>query len=278
MRALTTAGGDDFDGRVRYTEAPARRVELLRHLTAEGYVSSVRLAAQLGVSEMTIRRDLEQLHGEGLARRVIGGAALPAAPFTERNRAGTAEKCAIAAACATRLGTARTVALDAGTTVAPLAMLIAAGTTVVTHSVPVITSCTERDDVDLVAVGGQYQRDTRAFAGPAARTGYGELLIDVAVLSATAVDRSGLLSTNALDAEIKREMAGIAERVILLVDHTKLGGRAPIRVGSLQLVDLVITDAGASTEQLDGLRDSGVDIVVAGVEPGGAGDTASHSE
>jgi DeoR/GlpR family transcriptional regulator of sugar metabolism len=73
-------------------------------------------------------------------------------------------------------------------------------------------------------------------------------------------------------------MAGIAERVILLVDHTKLGGRAPIRVGSLQLVDLVITDAGASTEQLDGLRDSGVDIVVAGVEPGGAGDTASHSE
>jgi DeoR/GlpR family transcriptional regulator of sugar metabolism len=264
VRALTIAALRDFDETVRYTEAPARRATLLRHLAAEGYVSSVRLAADLGVSEMTIRRDLEQLHMEGLARRVLGGAALPATTnetFTERDRAGTAQKHAIAAACASRLGTARTVALDAGTTVAPLAALVPAGLTIVTHSVPVIASCTERDDIDLVAVGGQYQRDTRAFAGPAARAGYGGLLVDVAVLSATAVDRSGLLCTNPLDAEIKRTMAGIAELTILLVDHTKLGRRAPIRVAALRLVDLVITDAGAPADELDRLRQAGVDVV-----------------
>ncbi len=252
---------------MRYTEAPARRAELLHRLTAEGYVASARLAAELGVSEMTIRRDLGQLHLEGLARRVTGGATLPhdGETFAVRDRAGAAEKRAIAAACAGLLGTAATVALDAGTTVAPLADLIAPGTTVVTHSVPVITACTARDDLDLVAVGGSYQPDTRAFAGPATRAGFDSLLVDVAVLSATGVDASGLLCVNPLDAETKRAMATIAERVVVLVDHTKLGRRAPIRIGSLDLVDVLVTDSGASKEQLERLRDAGLEVVVASV-------------
>ncbi|HYI34020.1 MAG TPA: DeoR/GlpR family DNA-binding transcription regulator [Glaciibacter sp.] len=253
---------------MRYTEAPARRAELLQRLTAEGYVASATLATELGVSEMTIRRDLGQLHLEGLARRVTGGATLPSGgqTFTERNRAGAAEKQAIAAACARLLGTAATVALDAGTTVAPLAELIAPGTTVVTHSVPVITASTARDDLDLVAVGGTYQSDTRAFAGPATRAGFDGLLVDVAVLSATAVDASGFLCANPLDAETKRAMATIAERVIVLVDHTKLGRRAPIRVGPLELVDVLVTDAGASDEQLAFLEAAGVEVVVAALD------------
>jgi DeoR family fructose operon transcriptional repressor len=217
---------------------------------------------------MTIRRDLGQLHLEGLARRVTGGATLPSdgQTFAERGRAGAAEKRAIAAACASLLGTAATVALDAGTTVAPLADLIAPGTTVVTHSVPVINASTARDDLDLVAVGGTYQPDTRAFAGPATRAGLDGLLVDVAVLSATAVDASGFLCVNPLDAETKRAMATIAERVILLADHTKLGRRAPIRVGPLELVDVLVTDAGASDEQLEFLRAAGVEVVVAALD------------
>jgi DeoR family fructose operon transcriptional repressor len=262
-----------LDGAVRYTEAPARRAELLHRLATDGYVASARVAAELGVSEMTIRRDLGQLDGEGLARRVTGGATRPSdgETFAERNRAGTAEKRAIAAACATLLESAATVALDAGTTVAPLADLIPAGTSVVTHSVPVINACTARDDLDLVAVGGIYQPDTRAFAGPATRAGFENLLVDVAVLSATAVDPSGFLCTNPLDAETKRAMAAIAERVIVVVDHSKLGRRAPIRVGRLDLVDVLVTDAGASDAQLELLRSAGVQVVVAELESRGRG-------
>lgn len=253
---------------MRYTEAPARRAELLHRLTTDGYVASARLAAELGVSEMTIRRDLGQLHVEGLARRVTGGATLPsdAQTFAERHRAGAAEKRAIAAACAGLIGPAVTVALDAGTTVAPLADLLPPGSTVVTHSVPVIMACTARDDLDLVGIGGAYQPESRAFAGPAARAGFDGLLVDVAVLSATAVDRSGLLSANALDADVKRAMAAIAELVILLVDHTKLDRRAPIRIGPLSLVHTVVTDAGATPAQVGRLRDAGVEVVVAATD------------
>src|SRR5947209_17116169 len=137
---LTTARRGRLDGRVRYTDAPARRDELLRRLAAEGYVSSARLADEFGVSEMTIRRDLRQLASDGLARRVIGGASLPALghglPFEQRAGSGSAEKRAVAAACLAMLDDATTIALDAGTTVAPLAGLVRPGTTIISHSAP----------------------------------------------------------------------------------------------------------------------------------------------
>lgn len=264
---------------MRYTEAPARRDELLRRLEAHGYVSSARLAAELGVSEMTIRRDLRQLHLAGLASRVLGGASLPGGrgtPFEERDKAGAADKRAIAAACVPLLVGAGTVALDAGTTVAPLAGLVQAGTMVISHSVPVIDACSRRTDVGLIGVGGLYQPDTRAFAGPPARAALEQLSADVAVLSATAVDASGVLCTNPLDAEIKRAMAGISARTVLLVDHTKLPARAPIRIGPLTLVDTIVTDAYAPAVVLDEFRAAGVQVVVASATPTSGGEEVEN--
>lgn len=252
---------------MRYTEAPARRDELLRRLSAEGYVSSSRLADEFGVSEMTIRRDLRQLALDGLARRVVGGASLPhlghGLPFEERNRSGSAEKRAIAAACLPLLEGAETIALDAGTTVAPLTDLIRSGVTVLSHSAPVIAAATAREDLELIAIGGVYQRETRSFAGAGARRAIADYSVDVAVLSATAVDASGVLCANALDAELKQELARVAATTVLLVDHSKLGGRAPIRFGSLDLIDILVTDDGADPEDLRHLTAAGVHVIVA---------------
>ena len=257
---------------MRYADAPNRREALLRRLAADGYVSSARLAGELGVSEMTIRRDLRQLDAERLVRRVAGGASLPrlphGAPFEERAGESSAEKRALAAACAPLLEGAATVLLDAGTTIAPLAATVPAGTTVVSHSAPVIAACLDRDDVDLVALGGAYQRDTRSFAGPAARDALAHVSADVAVLSATAVDATGLLCANALDAEMKRLMASVAVRRILLVDAGKLGARAPIRFGGLDAVDVVVTGDGADPALVAALRQAGAEVhLVASATP-----------
>ena len=254
---------------MRYTEAPTRRTELLRRLALDGYVSSAELASDLGVSEMTIRRDVRQLSAEGLVRRVVGGATAPGGlPFDERSRVEGALKRAIADACLPLLSSAGTIALDAGTTVAPLADLIAPGSTIVSHSVPVISACTQRDDIDLIGVGGGYQPATRAFAGPATREGFESLAVDVAVLSATAMDASGIFSANALDAETKRVMASVAGTTILLVDSSKLGARAPIRVDGVGLVDVLVTDAFAPAALLAELRAAGVSVVVADAADG----------
>jgi DeoR/GlpR family transcriptional regulator of sugar metabolism len=247
--------------RVRYTEAPQRRAELVRRIGATGYLSSTAAATALGVSDMTIRRDLRELAAQGLVNRVTGGASV--ATFDSRRGAATAEKHAVARAAAGLLAGDATIALDAGTTVATLATLLPAGTTVVTHSVPVILACAERADLELVALGGAYHAPTRSFTGPLTRAGLGQLAVDVAVLSATAADAGGAYSANAWDADTKRIMAGIAARVVLLLDHTKLGEHAPNRFLQLAAVDTVVVDGGASDHQLAPLRAHCRQVVVA---------------
>jgi len=252
---------------VRYTEAPTRRAELLRRLSAEGYISSAEVATELGVSDMTIRRDLHQLERDGLARRVAGGASIPsgadeALPFEQRDLAGASQKRAIASRAAESI-TGATLALDAGTTVAAFASLVAPGTTVITHSVPVFSLLAARGDVELISTGGSYQRDTRSFAGAIAEASLEHLSADVAVLSATAIDERGVYCANANDVPMKRALAAIATRVVVLADSSKIDSRAPIRLAPLSRIDAIITDDGVTTKQLRMLRGSGVEVLVA---------------
>lgn len=252
---------------MRYTEAPQRRAELLRRVGEAGYVSSAEAAAALGVSEMTIRRDLRELAAQRLVNRVAGGASvLPASPgaaFEQRRAAATAEKEDVARAAVSLLGGEPVLALDAGTTVAALAAHLPGGHTVVTHSVPVILTCAGRPGLELIALGGTYHPETRSFAGPATRAGLADLAVDVAVLSAAAAGPAGVYSASAWDADTKRAMAGIARRVILLLDHRKLAERAPMRVMALADVHTVVVDAGASRAELAMLREHCPHVVVA---------------
>jgi DeoR/GlpR family transcriptional regulator of sugar metabolism len=256
-----------LDAVVRYSQAPDRRRELLRRVGDSGYVSSTGAAVALGVSEMTIRRDLRQLAAQGLVNRVAGGASLPmpasGVPFEQRRDAATVEKGAVARAAVPLLSAEAVVALDAGTTVAALATLLPGGLTVVTHSVPVIQTCTEREDIELIALGGAYHSPTRSFTGPITRTSLEDLAVDVAVLSATAAGLAGVYSANSSDADTKRAMARIARRVILLLDHGKLDRRAPMRFMDLTAVDVVVIDEGATAEQVALLRTACRQVVLA---------------
>lgn len=260
---------------MRYAQAAARRRELLRRVGEVGYVSSTQVAASLGVSEMTVRRDLRQLASQGLVNRVAGGATILAPafgmPFEQRRVAATAEKQAVARAAVALLSSDAVMALDAGTTVAALAARLPGGVTVVTHSVPVILACTEREDIELIALGGAFHGPTRSFTGPITRTSLEDLAVDVAVLSATAAGPAGVYSANASDADTKRAMARIARRVILLLDHGKLEQRAPIRFMDLDAVDVVVIDGGASAEQVALLRAGCRQVVVAPPAPTAAG-------
>lgn len=253
---------------MRYTEAPQRRAELLRRVAAAGYLSSAAAAAALGVSEMTIRRDLHELAAQGLVNRVAGGASAvvhPGAPFEARREAAPVAKQAVARAAAGLLDGAQVVGLDAGTTVTELAERLPGGLTVVTHSVPVVTACAERDDLELIALGGSYHAKTRSFSGPITRAALSQLALDVAVLSAAAVTPAGVYSADVWDADTKQVMASVADRVVLLLDSGKLGRRAPIRFLDLELVDTVVVDAGAAPEHLAMLRDACAHVVVAAI-------------
>lgn len=257
---------------MRYTDAPLRRSEVMRRLTAAGYVSSARLGSELGVSEMTVRRDLRRLESEGLAARVAGGAVLPGAvapvePFDERTTHDVPEKRAIARAAVALLGSGGSVALDAGTTVAEVVGHLPPGMTVTSHSLAVLTACADRGDLDVIGLGGSYQPVTRSFAGPATRAAIEHLSVDTALLSAVAAGPQGLYCTSPLDAETKQLLAGCARRVVVLVDHGKLTARAPLRFATWPGVDVVVTDAGVDDEALEMLRGLVPEVVVAGTAP-----------
>lgn len=251
-------------GRMRYSVAPARRAELERLLATEGYLSSADAAQRMGVSEMTIRRDLQLLELDGRARRVPGGATPGGGlPFERRDAVDAPYKRLVAEAAIHEIAGARTVALDAGTTVAAMTPLLQAET-VVTHSLPVITALASRRPSALVTAGGHYQPDTRSFAGPLAEATLRNLRTDVAVLSATAVTADALWGTNALDAAIKRILAAQAERVILAADGAKLGARAPLRIADVSIATVVVTDSRADAGIVDALRAQGVIVRIAG--------------
>lgn len=249
---------------MRYTEAPARRARLEREVSADGYLSSADAAQRLGVSEMTVRRDLRRLEEQGVVRRVAGGAmtASGGIPFEHRDALGAAQKRAIAALAAHEVGDAATVALDAGTTVAAVAPLLRAST-IVTHSLPVIEALTREGSAHLVATGGHYQPDTRCFAGPFAEETLRSMRCDVALLSATAVGEDALWGTNVLDAAIKRVLAAQSERVVLLADADKLVSSAPVRIAALDIVDVLITDSRATPAVLKRFERAGITVRVA---------------
>jgi DeoR family fructose operon transcriptional repressor len=249
---------------MRYTAAPERRAELERLVSVDGYVASTDAAQRLGVSEMTVRRDMRLLEDQGVLRRVAGGATIAAAgvPFERRDAVGAAQKRAIAELAAHEAKGAGVVALDAGTTVAGVASLLR-GSTIVTHSLPVIEALAREPAPRLVAAGGHYQPDTRCFAGPLAEETLRGMRCDVALLSATAVGLDGLWGTNVLDAAIKRILARQSERVVLLADADKLARTSAVRIAGLDIVDTLITDDRADAEVVARFEDAGIVVRVA---------------
>lgn len=232
---------------MRYTDAPRRREIIIDHLSSAGYVSSTRLSEELGVSEMTIRRDLGRLVDESLAERVPGGAVLPGpaaavVPFDERRGREHHGKAAIAALAARQVVGANTVGLDAGTTVAGLVEHLPKGVTVVSHSLPVLHASAARS-LEMIALGGSYQPATRSFAGPGTRAAIEHLALDLAIISAVALSPSGLYCTSPWDAETKQLLIRAARRTVVVADRSKISASAPLRFAEWPEVDLLVTDA-----------------------------------
>lgn len=261
---------------MRYAGAADRRSELRRLVQRQGYVSSRQVAEELQVSDMTIRRDLDALAEQGLVLRVVGGARRPTgAPFHERAAAGAVAKDQIAAACAALfadglLTAGMVVGLDAGTTVEHLAHRLPAGVTVVTHSVPVMTACADRDDLSLIGLGGRYHGPTRSFGGPDTRAQLADLHLDLVVVSASALAPRGVFCHDATEAETKRAMLAVAATRLLVADSTKVGGRAPVRIAPWDGVDLLVTDDGLGDAGRAELETWGVSVRMAAPTPAGA--------
>ncbi len=251
--------------------AHERRQEIVARARRVGRVGVAELAADLGVTQETIRRDLSQLEQTGLLRRVHGGAISAEQQslepeVIERSLSMVDEKHRIARRALSELPATGTIFLDAGTTTAELADLLPAGRdlTVVTHSLSIALSLAGRPGYHVLTPGGELRGTTLATVGPWAEHRLALLQTDVAFVATNGISVArGLTTPNHLEAAIKRRIVASAKRVVLLADHTKWGPEFFESFATLDDVDLFVTDNGIGDTAVAALAKAGVTTVTA---------------
>ncbi len=238
------------DSAMRYDSAPQRRRTILGAVGDSGFVSVTELTQRLGVSDMTVRRDLRKLAHQGKVRIVHGGvsalsASLHSPAFTGRAEEHAAGKRAIGEAVARSLSLRGTVAVDAGTSTyaAVQALPDTFRGTVVTHSIPVMQLLLTRGIGGVVGLGGELLPASQAFVGPRTVEAVAGLRVQTLLLGAAAVDDRGVYVATDNERPTKLALMAIADRVVLLVDSSKFGASAPVHLCGWDAISTVVTDA-----------------------------------
>jgi DeoR family fructose operon transcriptional repressor len=240
----------DAMDRLRQIEATIR---------SEGRVRVVDAALRFGVSEMTIRRDLDVLAEQGLVQRIRGGAvAMGPQPFAERFGRHVRAKDRIAAKLAPLVGDGGAIGLDASTTLQRLTGHLheVRDLTVVTNGQDTFAALQDKPGVTALLTGGQLDPRTGSLVGPLATRAARELLLRRLFVSAAALhpDR-GTSEATLEDAEVKLALADVAAEVIVAVDSSKLDQLAPARALGADRVHMLVTEVDATDPRLDRYRD-----------------------
>jgi DeoR/GlpR family transcriptional regulator of sugar metabolism len=248
--------------------AAARRDLLVARLRRDGRIIAKEIAAELGLSEDSIRRDLRELDAAGLAVRVYGGA-LPASPavadYATRNSVNPDGKRRVAVAAAALIRPGSTVILDGGTTtlavvrVLPLSMKC----TVITHS-PTIAAALLEHDADVFLIGGALFKHSAVTCGAAAVEAVRGISSDLFLLGVTGVHATeGLTTADPDEAAMKRALAARAADTYVLGSSEKIGAVSRYRVLPVEEVAGVITDAPLSNATVADLERRNVTVVSA---------------
>jgi DeoR/GlpR family transcriptional regulator of sugar metabolism len=251
----------------RHTIPAQRRQEVLRAIRG-GATHVSQLAQAFGVSEMTVRRDLDELARDGHIERVRGGAVTVAAepPFDQTLIERFDEKNAIGAAAAALVEDGQTVMIDIGTTTLQAARHLHGKTlTVVTSSLAVYEELVPDEAIELILPGGTVRRNYHSLVGILAETALRQLKADVLLLGTSAVDaRFDIWDSTMVEVPIKRAMIEASAEVVLLADTAKLSMAGLVRVCEGRVIDRLVTNAPLPPEAAAAAERAGIAITLAG--------------
>lgn len=248
-----------------------RRAGILKEIEARESVAVAELAASLGVSEMTIRRDLHELEEDGSIKRVHGGAVLSRGrsyepPYTLRSTQAVEEKRLIGAAAARLVREGDSLAIDGGSTTYELAREIAGmrNITVITPSLRVAGLFVDKSDIRLIMPGGIVRTGEASMVGDLTAQALQGLFVDKLFMGVACVDeQAGMTEYNWDDALVKRAMIKCAREVTLLADSGKFGKVAFALVGKLDEIDNLVADRQPPDGILEILTQSGARLIIA---------------
>lgn len=226
-----------------------RQVKIRDFLVKNGFASVEDLSKEFHVSEMTIRRDLDELHRQGLIQRIYGGAMNNDRAFFEMSVTAKAsqfayEKEKIGKAAAEMVKDGETILLDSGTTTLEVARnLRYKKITLITNALNVAVELSVCPDIEILVAGGILRKNALNTVGPQTDVFIKELHVDKVFLGVEGVDPdSGISVPDSINAHCKQLMMSIAQESIVVADHSKLGRTTTAAIAPLYKVDLVITD------------------------------------
>jgi len=260
--------------------AHQRQSSILAEVTRQGGARVADLVRSLGVSDMTIRRDIEALAERGLVAKVHGGVvavgrAADEPRYSTKSTQQQPEKLAIARAAAALAQPGQAIGISAGTTTATLAagLLTVPDLTVVTNSIPVEDAFYRggRADQTVVLIGGT-RTVSDALVGPVAETALARVNFDVLFLGVYGMNpHAGFTTPNLAEAEINRALLAAARQVVVLADHTKWDLIGIATIAPLTAAHVLITDTGLNRAARTLLRDQVGQLIM--VAPDGSSRT-----
>lgn len=239
--------------------AQQRRNLILKQLRQTGGARVSELTALLGVSDMTIRRDLERLESDGSLQKVHGGAVLGGGhvtyepSFAAKRTVELSAKRAIAARAAEMVEPGTAIAVSAGTTTWQMALHVAMipDLTIVTNSIPFAETIAELSDPvhQTVILTGGVRTPSAALVGPVADLSIRSVNVDHLFIGTYGFDAvRGLTSPNLVEADTNRALMSQARHVVVLADSTKWQHVGLATWGRLEDADLLISDNGLTLD------------------------------
>lgn len=257
--------------------ASQRQAVILDQVQRHGAVRVSDLVAELGVSDMTVRRDIAVLAERGLVEKVHGGATAPQdrsvdEPGFEAKRVRERrEKEAIAVTAATLVRPGMAIGLSAGTTTWTLAHRLGdvPGLTVVTNSMLIADVVLAADGPDqTVVLTGGIRTPSDALVGPVAVQALRTLHLDLVFLGVHGMDEAaGFTTPNLMECETNRALAAAGRRLVITADHTKWGVVGLSTIVPLDEADVLVTDAGLSPAAVRTLESHVESVVLAPLDP-----------
>lgn len=247
----------------------ARTETIRERISQSGEVVFSELAAEFGVSEMTIRRDIDVLESEGVVRKVIGGAIAVAKaqepPFAVRSESASEHKRLIADAVVGMLSPGESVILDSGSTVLEVARAIRGrmlGLTVLTPSTLVAIELAGEPDTTVILTGGNIRPGELSLIGSDAVESISRYNLETFVMGVSGVDAArGFTDYHREEGNVKMASIRAADRVIVAADHSKLGQTHFMNVAPLAAASILVTDGPSDDPTLIAAAAAGVDVI-----------------
>ena len=248
-----------------------RRGQIITLLEQVGRVSVADLGERFGVSQATIRTDLDALAAQGLLVRTHGGAIAPdrsdlELSFDVRRRLHSTQKHRIGAAAASMVEDGEAIALDASTTALALANQVKGRRelTVITNGIFIALALLDAPGITVLMPGGFLRRDSVSLVGTEGNDLIKQFNFQKGFFGAKGLTlEEGLTDVNSAEVAIKRNLVAEAKQVIAIVDSSKWGRVGFASFASIDQVDCVITDEGAPPDMVAALREAGVDVIIA---------------